>query len=98
MPRFWEIKEEFEKKITGRLSFELLELRYSGYAFGSGTMAYRIKGYNLLLNYDGRDFALEVSVSAPHQKYPQADWRSIFYGSPEVFFDKEFNLIFDELI
>jgi hypothetical protein len=41
---FLELKEQFENKLKSDFKFELLDLHYSPYAFGSGMKFYRIKG------------------------------------------------------
>ena len=49
-----EFKDDFEKKLKGNITFELLEFIYQPYLFGSGIIAFRVKGYNYKIIYDGR--------------------------------------------
>ena len=83
---FLELKEQFESKLTEK--FELLELHYAPYSFGSGFTAYRIKGRIVKIIYDGKDNQVELVVSANHDKYPHASWTTIFTGHPADFIDK----------
>jgi hypothetical protein len=84
---FLKLKEQFETKL--KEGFELLELHYVPYSFGSGLAAYRIRGRNVKVIYDGRDNQVELLVSANHDKYPGASWRTIFTGHPTDFIDNE---------
>ncbi|MCY7422081.1 MAG: hypothetical protein LH478_10120, partial [Chitinophagaceae bacterium] len=77
--RFLELVSEFEVKIKEELQFELLQVYYAPYAFGSGHVAYKIKGRNVQITYDGRDNAIgerpiEVSYSKPYAKFPTDGW------------------------
>jgi hypothetical protein len=82
---FLELKEQFESKLTEK--FELLELQYAPYSFGSGLTAYRIKGRIVKIIYDGKDNQVELLVSANHDKYPGTSWKTIFTGHPADFID-----------
>jgi len=95
---FTEIVSQFENRASKDLKFELLEQRYMPYAFGSGFAAYRIKGRNLRIDFDGRDKGIEVSITPKHSKYPVNEWTSIFSGSVEDFFSIGFNEIKAKII
>ena len=82
---FLELKGQFETKLTE--DFELLELHYVPYSFGSGFTAYRIRGRNVKIIYDGRDNQVELLVSANHDKYPHASWTTIFTGHSKDLID-----------
>ncbi len=82
---FLELKEQFENKLTN--DFELLELHYAPYAFGSGMTAYRIKGRIVKLIYDGRDNDIQLLASSNHDKYPNASWTTVFTGHPIDFIE-----------
>jgi len=88
---FIEIISQFENRTSKDLKFELLEQHYMPYVFGSGFAAYRIKGRNLRIDFDGRDRAVEVSITPKHLKYPVNEWTSIFSGSVEDFFIRGLN-------
>jgi hypothetical protein len=72
--KFLELVSEFEIKLKEELQFELLQLYYAPYSFGSGHVVYRIKGRNIQILYDGRDKAVDVSYSKPHAKFPSDGW------------------------
>ena len=59
--RFLELVSEFEVRIKEELQFELLQVYYAPYTFGSGHVAYKIKGRNVQITYDGRDNAIGES-------------------------------------
>ena len=84
---FLELKEQFENKLKGDFKFELLDLHYSPYAFGSGMTVYRIKGRIIKVMYDGRDNEIELITSKPHDKYPNTSWTTIFTGLPSDFIE-----------
>ena len=85
---FLEITSRFENQLSDEFDFELLELHYLPYAFGSGTKAYRIKGRNIKIIFDGRDGLIETEISLPHEKYKNCNWTSIFNGTTVDFFNK----------
>ena len=90
--KFLELIAEFEVKIKEELQLELLQLFYAPYAFGSGHVAYRIKGRNFQITYDGKDSALgmspiEVSYSKPHAKFPSDGWMETKTYSVNEFWD-----------
>ena len=87
-----ELALEFEVKIKEELQFELLQVYYAPYAFGSGHVAYRIKGRNIQISYDGRDNAMgmspiEVRYSKPHAKFPSDGWIETKTYTVEEFWD-----------
>ena len=82
---FLKISEAFEQQIIAKFKFELLELHYSPYSFGSGTVAYRINGKLVKIIFDGRDAIIEIILSAKHDKYPNGTWTNIFTGTVEEF-------------
>jgi hypothetical protein len=82
---FLEIKEQFENKLKS--DFELLELHFAPYSFGSGMTAYRIKGQIIKVIYDGKDNQVELLLSAKHDKYSNASWTTIYTGVPIDFIE-----------
>ncbi len=78
-----ELKEQFENKLT--VDFELLELHYTPYSFGSGMTAYKIKGQIIKIIYDGKDDQVELLVSEKHAKYSDASLMTIYTGLPTDF-------------
>lgn len=85
---FLQFKEQFEATLNDAFKFELLELHYMPYSFGTGIVAYRIKGKLIRIVYNGRDNEIEVISSKPHEKYPNASWTTIFTGSPSELLNK----------
>lgn len=81
--KFLELKEQLENNLTD--DFELLELHYAPYSFGSGLIAYRIKGQIVKVIYDGKDDQVELQVSERHAKYSDASLRTVYSGLPEDF-------------
>ena len=82
---FLELKEQFENKIKDNYKFELLELHFAPYSFGSGMTAYMIKGRIAKIIYDGRDNEVQLLVSPLHDKYPNSSMTTIFTGLPTDF-------------
>jgi hypothetical protein len=80
MADYLEIKEQFEAQLSSDLKFELLELHYAPYSFGSGILACRINGRAVKIVFDGKDSLIELLISA--QKYPSSSWTTIFTGTP----------------
>lgn len=74
---FDDFRQDIESKIASIAEFELQEYHYEPYSFGSGLLAYRIKGQNHKFVFDGRDNELTWFVSEPHQKYYGADFKEI---------------------
>jgi hypothetical protein len=82
---FLELKRQFESKLNK--DFELLELHYSPFAFGSGMTAYNSNGQVIKIIYDGRDNLVEVLISTSRDKYPNVSWTTIYSGLPEDFIE-----------
>lgn len=80
---FLELKERFESKLNS--DFELLELHYAPFAFGSGMTAYNIQEQIVKIIYDGKDNQVELLISAFHDKYSNASWTTIYTGLPTDF-------------
>jgi hypothetical protein len=78
---YLELKGQFEAQLSADLKFELLELHYAPYSFGSGMTAYRIKGRVVKIIFDGKDNIIELMISVKHLKYPQSDFTTIFSGN-----------------
>ena len=85
---FLEITRLFEDQIKTDFEFELLELHYIPYAFGSGTKSYRINGRNIKIVLDGRDGIIETYISDRHEKYDSSNWSNIFHGTISDFKEK----------
>ena len=80
---FLELKGQFENRLTD--DFELLELHYSPYSFGSGFAAYRVKGQIVKVIYDAKDDQVELQVSEKHAKYSDASLTTVYTGLPADF-------------
>ncbi len=87
MNDYIEFKGQFEAQLSDDLKFELLELHYAPYSFGSGMTAYKIKGRVVKLIFDGKDNMIELWISAKHLKYPSSGLSRIFSGTPNDFLD-----------
>jgi len=94
---FLELKEQFESKLKDNFKFELLELHYAPYAFGSGLTAYRITGRNVKVIYDGRESQVQFCVSSNHDKYANASWTTIFIGTPTDFIENGLDKLHNEI-
>lgn len=94
---FNEIISKFELQLKTNFEFELQEKSYLPYSFGSGIAAYRIKGNIYRLSYDGKDNIVELEKSENHQKYPNCNWKSLFYAKPNEFLEKANDEIKDSL-
>ena len=92
---FFELKEQFENKLKSDFKFELLDLHYSPYTFGSGMTVYRINGRIIKVIYDGRDNEIELVSSKPHDKYPNTSWSTIFTGPPSDFIENGVAKLYD---
>ncbi len=53
------------------------EFHYLPYSFGSGLLAFRVKGDIYKITYDGRFKILTVSKSVVHEIYPASKWTII---------------------
>ncbi|MEO6314024.1 MAG: hypothetical protein ABIU63_03190 [Chitinophagaceae bacterium] len=71
---FLNLIAEFEVKLEKELRFELLELYYAPFSFGSGHIAYRIKGRNIQIGYDGKENNVQLRYSKPHTKFRSGEW------------------------
>ena len=78
---FLKLSSELEEVLKSKYQYELLEMHYVGYAFGSGFSVFKIKGYLVRVNLDGRDDQIEISCSPKHEKYPNTKWKTIFTGN-----------------
>jgi len=87
MTDFLELKRQFELELSNDLKFELLELHYAPYSFGSGMTVYKIKGQLIQIIFDGKDNIIELLISVNDLKYPSSTWTKIFSGTPTDFFD-----------
>jgi hypothetical protein len=85
---FLEITARFENQVKHEFDFELLELHYLPYAFGSGTKSYKINGRNIKITFDGREGIVGTEISLPHEKYESSNWTNIFNGTATDFVDK----------
>ncbi len=85
---FKDIISKFESQLKTDYEFELQEKSYLPYSFGSGFAAYRIKGNIFRVSFDGRDNIVELEKSENHQKYPNCNWKSLFYAKPNEFLEK----------
>jgi len=75
---FQQFKNGLEGLLKEKAEFELQEFQYFPYCFGHGTLAYRIKGYNVRFTYDGRDNLLTCERSNFHEKYTKCSWTILF--------------------
>lgn len=74
---FDDFRLDLESKFALIAEFELLEYHYEPHSFGSGILAYLIKGRNHKFVFDGRDNKMTWLVSEPHQKYYGADFKEV---------------------
>jgi hypothetical protein len=87
MTDFKEFKRHFEAQLLTDLMFELLELHYAPYSFGSGMTAYRITGRVVKIIFNGQDNIIELLISDKHINYPSSGLTTIFSGTPTDFLD-----------
>jgi|SRR5690554_7863076 hypothetical protein len=87
MTDFLELKRQFEVELSADLKFELLELHYAPYSFGSAMTAYRIKGKLVQIVFDGKDNIIELLISDHDLMYPSSTWTTIYSGIPTDFLD-----------
>jgi hypothetical protein len=83
--KFLELKEQFESKLP--FNFEVLEVHYVPYSFGSGLVAYKTKGKIVKIVYDGKVNQLQLLISTGKDKYPNASYTTIYEGLPTDFFE-----------
>jgi|GEM_PF-6600218 len=72
---------QIQKLLFGQTPSELLEIRFSAYAFGSGYAAFRVKETSVIISYDGRDKELTIQVT--DKPYPTKVWKQIWSGPSE---------------
>jgi len=94
---FLVLKEQFENKLKDNFKFELLELHYAPYAFGSGLTAYRITGRNVKVIYDGKENQVQLLISANHDKYANASWTTFFAGTPNDLIENGLDKLCNEI-
>jgi hypothetical protein len=82
---FLEIISDFEKQIKKDLKYELLEMHYVPYSFGSGFVAYRINGRIVKIIFDGKDNLIESKISSRHERYPAKSVNTFFSGAGSDF-------------
>ena len=92
-----QIISRLEEEIKSNCKFELLEMHYLPYSFGSGTTVYRLKGRNLKVNFDGRNRVIDVKLSPKHEKHSTDKGDTIFDGTTSAFFDNGITLIINAL-
>ncbi len=68
---FEDFRKDIELKLRSITEFELQEFHFLPYSFGSGSLAYRIKGQNHKFIFDGRENELTWLISKPYQKYSE---------------------------
>ncbi|HGY54796.1 MAG TPA: hypothetical protein ENK44_03755 [Caldithrix abyssi] len=68
---FLDFKDNLESKLKKKFKFELWELSYTPYSFGSGVIVYRINGKFIKYIFDGKDNILELHISGKHKKYSE---------------------------
>jgi len=71
---FDHFKSHLETQLSNTTTFELLEFHYLPYAFGSGLLAYRIKGQLHKFIYDGKDNQLSWFTSTQTSAYETANF------------------------
>ncbi len=71
---FEEFRAEIETKLNLDQRIELQEYHFEAHSFGSGLLAYRIKGANHKFVFDGRENELIWMIGKSHNKYFGAEW------------------------
>ena len=83
---FFEIIKLIEAKLADKgLSFELWDMQYAKYVFGSWYVDYRISGHHVMFIYDGRETVWAIRASEKYADYPPAEWQDVFYGPYDKF-------------
>ncbi len=59
--------------------------------------AYRIKGKNVKLFYDGREKLIEIKISKSHEKYPNCSWSNLDNFEIEEFLNSKYEIIKNSL-
>jgi hypothetical protein len=75
---FLEMKTIMEQTIP--YAHDLMEMHYVPYAFGSGFCAYKVRGKNIKLVYDGKDQQIQLLASDFHERYPPENWTILVEG------------------
>ena len=65
---FEDFRKDIENKLNQIAEFELQEFHFEPHSFGSGVLAYRIKGRIHKFIFDGRESELTWLISKSHQK------------------------------
>ena len=94
---FLDFKDQLESEIAKNYKFDMLELHYLPYAFGSGLTVYRISGVIVKIVFDGKDNQFDILISKPHGKYPNAPLATIFAGQAENILDKGLSKLYQQL-
>jgi len=94
---YLEIISYFEDQIKEKSKYELLEMHYAPYSFGSGFRTYRINGKIIKIIYNGKENLVELKISNRHEKYPLNSWKSFSLGDVNDFIDKGIIQMKDEL-
>jgi hypothetical protein len=68
---FEDFRKNIELKLSSIIEFELQEFHFLPYSFGSGLLAYRIKGQFHKFIFDGRESELTWLISKQHHKYSE---------------------------
>ena len=90
---FFKLQHQLETVVFINHAFELVELHYQGFAFGSGTLVYKANGQYIALIYNGRDDEIEVFISKLHEKYPDITRNLVWSGLTAEFYAFKLNII-----
>lgn len=82
---FLDIKTQFENDLSDNRKFEMLELHYYPYDFGSGISIYKIYSRAVKLIFDGKDKTVQLDMGERHTKHPKTSFITIFLGQPDDF-------------
>ena len=86
---FENFRIDLETKLNSIAEFELMEFHYLHYCFGSGILAYRIKGRIHKFVYDGQYNILTWLISKENQKYSDAKFTEYFKFSGLIINEEE---------
>ena len=81
---FLDLRNQFESKLKDSVEFELLELHYVPYDFGSGMAAYKVTDGIIKIIYDGKINDVELLFSKPNKR-SMSSWATVFKGHPTDF-------------